>query len=144
MPASFSCYLRPLFRYLNVEPETRGYQEAFELIMRSDLSLQVLHYPENHITLSCMIPILLTPESGANTLWELLQANLMSEQWPPIVLAASANTAHVVVWARLPITDTESKVLVGLYERMAYFTHTLGRRLGAVSQADPEMTEFDQ
>lgn len=138
MSASFSQRLRPLFTYLKAEPKINGNEEAFELVMRSDLSLQVLHYPENHITLSCMIPIVPDLETGANTLWELLQANLMNEQWPPIVLAAAANTAAVVVWSRMPIAAAEPEALLSLYERMAHYTHTLGRRLGAVSQPEPE------
>lgn len=52
MPTSFSQCLRPLFHYLKAEPEIRGNEEAFELVMRSELSLKVLNYPKDSITLS--------------------------------------------------------------------------------------------
>lgn len=80
-------------------------------------------------------------ETGANTLWELLQANLMDEQWPPVVLAASANSAEVVAWSRLPLNAAQPEALIRLYERMAHYTHTLGRRLGAVTQPEPERAQ---
>ncbi len=44
VPTSFSQGVRPLFNYLKAEPEIRGNEEAFELVMRSQLSLKVLNY----------------------------------------------------------------------------------------------------
>ncbi|WP_034945281.1 CesT family type III secretion system chaperone [Erwinia oleae] len=141
MSNPFSDLLHPLFSYLKTGNEIRGDEQAFELVMWSDLSLRILHYPDDHITLSCMISFRADEETAANTLWELLQVNLMDELSPPIVLAASANSEEIVVWSRLPIGAAEPQALIALYERMAFYTHTLGRRLGVVSQPDPVETK---
>jgi len=137
MSTSFSSLLRPLFTYLKQEPAIRGDEEAFELVMWSDLSLRFLHYPQEHITLSCLLPFRANDESATTLLWELLQANLMNEQSPPVVVAASAISEEIVIWSRLPMSAAEPQALIALYENIALYTHTLGQRLGIVSQLTP-------
>lgn len=134
MSTSLSSALTPLFRYLSFMPEIRGDEEAFELVMWSDLSLRLLHYPANHITFSCLLPFRTPDDISTRLLWELLQVNLMNEGNPAIVLAASANSDELVVWSRLPMNIADPQTLIALYENMAFYTHTLGQRLGIISQ----------
>lgn len=138
MSTSFSRALIPLFNYLKLTPEMRGDEEAFELVMWSDLSLRLLHYPGNHITFSCLLPFRTANDITTELLWELLQANLMNEAFPPIVLAASANSDELVIWSRLPMNTADPQALIALYENMAFYTHTLGQRLGIISQHLPD------
>lgn len=138
MSTSFSNALIPLFNYLKLTPEMRGDEEAFELVMWSDLSLRLLHYPDNHITFSCLLPFRAANDITTELLWELLQANLMNEYSPPIVLAASANSDELVIWSRLPMNTADPQALIALYENMAFYTHTLGQRLGIISQPLPD------
>ena len=102
MQPTFSDVLTPLFKYLGSQPSVTGHEEAFELMMRSGLTIALQDYPAGNLTMSCNLPFAVEEERAQAMLLELLQGNIMNLLSPHIIIAATGAGDEIVLWARLP------------------------------------------
>jgi hypothetical protein len=139
MQPTFSDVLTPLFKYLGTLPSITGHEEAFELMMRSGLSIALQDYPSGHLTVSCNLPFAVEEPRAQAMLLELLQVNIMNLLSPPIVIAANGAGDEIVLWTRLPWEGLTADQLINLYERFTHYVETVNKRLTTPAQAsDPQ------
>lgn len=141
MQPTFSDVLTPLFKYLGSQPSVTGHEEAFELMMRSGLTIALQDYPAGNLTMSCNLPFAVEEERAQAMLLELLQVNIMNLLSPPIIIAATGAGDEIVLWARLPWEGMTADQLINLYERFAHYTETVNKRLTTPAQIPEPQTD---
>ncbi|AMB84931.1 hypothetical protein AWM79_06250 [Pseudomonas agarici] len=129
MQPTFTDVLKPLFKYLGMAPSVSGHEEAFELMLRSQRSIELHNYPLGTLTLSSSLPFEVAPKDAGKVLLELLQANVMNPLSPPVVIAANSVGDQIVLWARVAWEGLTPDQLISLYERFAHYTETVNKRL---------------
>ncbi len=141
MQPTFSDELTPLFKYLGSQPSVTGHEEAFELMMRSGLTIALQDYPAGNLTMSCNLPFAVEEERAQAMLLELLQVNIMNLLSPPIIIAATGAGDEIVLWARLPWEGMTADQLINLYERFAHYAETVNKRLTTPAQIPEPQTD---
>ena len=141
MQPTFSDVLTPLFKYLGSQPSVTGHEEAFELMMRSGLTIALQDYPAGNLTMSCNLPFAVEEERAQAMLLELLQVNIMNLLSPPIIVAATGAGDEIVLWARLPWEGMTADPLINLYERFAHYAETVNKRLTTPAQIPEPQTD---
>jgi hypothetical protein len=141
MQPTFSDVLTPLFKYLGSQPSVTGHEEAFELMMRSGLTIALQDYPAGNLTMSCNLPFAVEEERVQAMLLELLQVNIMNLLSPPIIIAATGAGDEIVLWARLPWEGMTADQLINLYERFAHYAETVNKRLTTPAQIPEPQTD---
>jgi len=141
MQPTFSDVLTPLFKYLGSQPSVTGHEEAFELMMRSGLTIALQDYPAGNLTMSCNLPFAVEEEHAQAMLLELLQVNIMNLLSPPIIIAATGAGDEIVLWARLPWEGMTADQLINLYERFAHYAETVNKRLTPPAQIPEPQTD---
>lgn len=111
--------LSPLLRQLRIDSQQLDVSSSYVMDIGDGLTLQLEESPQDHLTLSCLLPMQEADFSSPATLNTLLQCNLLGLAHPPILTATLPEQQRVLLWARQPFSALEAHQLTELFERFA-------------------------
>jgi hypothetical protein len=116
-PNQWSALATAAFKLLGMKAQVA--QEAdgsYGLALSDGCFLQLQNQPANLLTLTSVVDI---PSSDLETadLWNILQANLLRLEQPPIITAGLADNGGIVIWCREHLSQVDSVSLAALITR---------------------------